>query len=192
MKDSISKKILLLLSICSLFFQLDLSAQEGVQEQLHLELNKDLFIAGEMIWGKAYVQDALFEKPSQLSKYVYVELWDAQGSLIKQNKVRAEGGSGGFSMLISPEQASGNYELRAYTKWMANESSANFARKLIRIYKASEVLPLTSVADCGVATAGALLASLPSVAVCGALPAPDTQPDVMGGVSGGAGLSGPV
>lgn len=147
MKDSISKKILLLLSICSLFFQLNLSAQEGVQEQLHLELNKDLFIAGEMIWGKAYVQDALFEKPSQLSKYVYVELWDAQGSLIKQNKVRAEGGSGGFSMLISPEQASGNYELRAYTKWMANESSANFARKLIRIYKASEVLPLTSAAD---------------------------------------------
>ncbi|MEM8890249.1 MAG: hypothetical protein AAGD28_19900, partial [Bacteroidota bacterium] len=147
MKNLLSKGIWILLGLCCLSFPMGLFAQEDIQEQLKLHLNKELFVAGEMIWGKAYIQDALFEKPSQLSKYVYLELWDAQGSLIKQNKVRAEGASGGFSMKISPEQASGNYEIRAYTKWMANESSANFARKLIRIYQPSEPLPLASDAD---------------------------------------------
>ncbi|MDW3652243.1 MAG: hypothetical protein R8P61_34525 [Bacteroidia bacterium] len=146
MKKLLSKGILLL-GIFSLNLPIHLFAQEGIQEQIKLHLNKDLFVAGEMIWGKAYIQDALFEKPSQLSKYVYLELWDAQGSLIKQNKVLAEGGSGGFSMRISSQQSSGNYELRAYTKWMANESSANFARKLIRIYQPTEALPLASSDD---------------------------------------------
>lgn len=146
MKKLLSKGILLL-GIFSLSLPIHLFAQEGIQEQIKLHLNKDLFVAGEMIWGKAYIQDALFEKPSQLSKYVYLELWDAQGSLIKQNKVLAEGGSGGFSMRISSQQSSGNYELRAYTKWMANESSANFARKLIRIYQPTEALPLASSDD---------------------------------------------
>ena len=147
MKQINSKGIWLLLGILCLSFQSQLFSQQDIQEQLTLHLNKDLFVAGETIWGKAYVQDALFEKPSQLSKFVYFELWDAQGSLIKQNKVLAEGGSGGFSMEISSDQASGNYELRAYTKWMANESSNNFAKKLIRIYQASEPLPLVSATD---------------------------------------------
>ncbi|MEL6255856.1 MAG: hypothetical protein AAFR87_27880 [Bacteroidota bacterium] len=147
MKKIKSKGIWLLLGIFSLSFQNRLLSQHDIQEQLNLHLNKELFVAGETIWGKAYVQDALFEKPSQLSKFVYFELWDSQGSLIKQNKVLAEGGSGGFSMEISADQASGNYELRAYTKWMANESSGNFAKKLIRIYQPAEPFPLASSSD---------------------------------------------
>ncbi len=116
--------------------------QNYIQEKARLHIDKELYMAGEAIWGKVYLTDALLEAPSILSKVAFVEFWDENGNLVVQHKVALTQGSGAFRIPISTEQNTGYYQIRAYSKWMANASSQDFATHTLRIFNPSDPIPL--------------------------------------------------
>lgn len=124
-----------------------IQGQNYVQEQVKLHVDKELYMTGEILWGKVYVIDALFGKPSMLSKVVFVEMWDSKGNLVQQKKLLLKNSSGEISLKIAPELTSGFYQLRAYTKWMANASSEEFARYTFRVFNPSLPIPVSDLSD---------------------------------------------
>ena len=57
------------------------------QEKLHLHTDKDSYIAGDTIWLRAHCADAATHRPVAASRYVYVELRDDRGSLVRRIKL---------------------------------------------------------------------------------------------------------
>lgn len=102
-------------------------------EKVYLQTDKPYYSAGENIWFKGYVVDAVTHLPRSLSKFLYVELIDATDSVLSRVKIRKD--SLGFSgyLKLKPELQAGMYVLRAYTYWMQNNSNDFFFHKNIYI-----------------------------------------------------------
>jgi len=61
-------------------------------EKLHLHTDRNWYVPGEKIWFKAYLTDAATLQPVIHSRYVYVELINAQDSLINRVMIRPQYG----------------------------------------------------------------------------------------------------
>lgn len=92
-------------------------------ENLDVRTDRDIYISGEQIWLKIYKLSGLTGCPDNLSKIVYVELLDTQFNPLNQIKVMVEGTSGSAFIRLSDTLTSGNYLIRAYTKWMLNSTA---------------------------------------------------------------------
>ena len=102
-------------------------------ERLFVHTDKSFYVAGEHIWMKFYLTDALLHKPSQLSKLVYVELIDKNNKSVWRNKFQIDSGFGDGAFVLSNQFLTGNYTLRAYTQWMRNEGQNTFFEQVITI-----------------------------------------------------------
>ncbi|MCC8170745.1 MAG: hypothetical protein LIP00_02970 [Parabacteroides sp.] len=104
------------------------------QEKIYLQTDKPAYVAGEKIWFRAFVVNALSLEPEFGSRYVYTELVDPFDSVIYRVKVRPDAGSV-FSGCLKLSQAlpEGTYTLRAYTRYMENQGEAVFFRKPLRV-----------------------------------------------------------
>ncbi|MDR0509970.1 MAG: TonB-dependent receptor plug domain-containing protein [Rikenellaceae bacterium] len=105
----------------------------GIQEKLYLHLDKPYYSAGEKIWFKGYLINAITHAPMRLSNYIYVELIDFRQRLVSRIKVKAD--SCGFANCIDvkPDLPQGDYCVRGYTRWMRNFDNALFFSRNIRI-----------------------------------------------------------
>jgi hypothetical protein len=56
-------------------------------EKIYVHTDKELYLAGEIIWFKLYTVDGFFNRPSHLSKVAYVELVDAGNKPVMQAKI---------------------------------------------------------------------------------------------------------
>ena len=93
-----------------------------LQEKLFLHVDKTFYLAGEIIWFKAYDVDARSNGPLSISGIAYVELVDKDQKAILQAKFELNNGAGDGSFRIPSSIASGHYTIRAYTSWMKNFS----------------------------------------------------------------------
>ncbi|MBQ8807268.1 MAG: hypothetical protein IJZ68_12630, partial [Bacteroidaceae bacterium] len=91
------------------------------QEKTYLHLDNNWYFAGDTIWYKAYTVRADNNRPSPLSRILYVELLNEQGFLVERQQlvIDYDGHSHG-QFCLSDTAFAGYYELRAYTKWMMN------------------------------------------------------------------------
>jgi hypothetical protein len=106
---------------------------ERPQEKLHLHFDKPYYSIGDDIWFKAYLVNAEENKLSLLSKVLYVDLIDERDS-VKTFILPIENGlTSGNIKLVDSLFAPGNYQLRAYTKWMENYDPDYFFTKTIAI-----------------------------------------------------------
>lgn len=117
-------------------------AQSLILEQVRIHTDRDLYASGETIWLKLYATDALTFRPTSLSAIAYVELWDVQGEILFQTKVSLDKGLGIAAIDIPPGQKTGEYLIRAYTRWMANGSPDDFAFQPIIIFDPEQPVPL--------------------------------------------------
>ena len=104
------------------------------QEKLYLHLDKPYYAAGDNLYFKGYLVDAITHSPEKIpTNYIYVELADRKDSVFVRQKIRRD--SAGFqgSMTLSPELDKGDYVIRAYTEWMRNGDPDFFFTKNIRI-----------------------------------------------------------
>ena len=115
-------------------------AQSLILEEVAIHSDRQLYASGDTIWLKLYVTDAMAYYPSTLSAIAYVELWDIQGDILFQTKVPIEKGMGLSHIHIPPTQETGEYLIRAYTRWMANGPPENFAHQPIIIF--NPLLPI--------------------------------------------------
>jgi hypothetical protein len=102
-------------------------------EKVYVHFDKPYYAAGDTIFLKAYLTADL-HLPSQLSKIVYVDLYNNQDSLAASLKLPVINGVA-FGSLALPSQVfrQGNYRLRAYTNYMLNFDAAYFFNKVMTI-----------------------------------------------------------
>lgn len=108
-------------------------AGSRLQEKIYVHTDRDLYLAGEILWCKLYVVDGTLHQPLDLSKIAYVELLDENNLPALQVKLEVGGGKGNGSLFIPVTLRSGNYKLRAYTNWMKNAGADYFFEKGITI-----------------------------------------------------------
>ena len=109
------------------------------QEKLHLHTDKDSYIAGDTIWLRAHCADAATHRPIAASRYVYVELRDDRGSLVRRIKLLSRDSVYSGYLPTQSLERFGDYSLTAYTLYMRNPGPEYFFKKplTIRPYRES-------------------------------------------------------
>ena len=105
----------------------------NLQEKIFVHTDREMYLAGEIIWFKLYYTSGATNELLDLSKIAYVEVIDKNQKPILQAKILIEKGTGNGSMYLPVSLASGNYQFRAYTNWMKNFSPDYFFNKNISI-----------------------------------------------------------
>ncbi|MFT3746860.1 MAG: hypothetical protein QM768_01020 [Agriterribacter sp.] len=101
-------------------------SQQAFTEKIYLHTDRNFYLAGEIIWFKAYVTDAVNNHLSNLSKIAYTELLDKNNNVLLQAKTGITEGTGNGSFYLPVNIPSGNYKIRCYTSWMKNFAPAFF------------------------------------------------------------------
>jgi hypothetical protein len=91
-------------------------------EQIHLHIQKNVFLAGESVLFKLYCLNSVTQNLSDLSKVAYLELIDENGYAVVQEEVILHHGMGDGGFLITDQLSTGNYAINAYTHWMNTTS----------------------------------------------------------------------
>jgi hypothetical protein len=111
----------------------DFLIENPVVEQIELVTNRALYISGEKIPFHAFYSSNLKMVGNSWSKVLYLELVRPDGTPIVQKKYSlGEKGVSG-TLEVSESVLSGNYILRAYTKWMRNFPVENYAVRYLKI-----------------------------------------------------------
>jgi hypothetical protein len=105
----------------------------NLQEKLYMHIDRNFYLAGEILWCKVYVVDATLHQPLDLSKVAYVEVLDENNNPVMQAKLALEQGKGNGSISIPSSIKSGNYKVRGYTNWMKNVGPDYFFEKMITV-----------------------------------------------------------
>ena len=100
------------------------------QERVYLHFDNTAYYLDETMWFKAYVSFGADNRPSTLSKVLYVELVAPEGYVVETKKYKiGDDGSCHGEFELKPLMLSGYYEVRAYTRYMLNwDKSAIFSR----------------------------------------------------------------
>lgn len=109
------------------------SVSSGLRESVCLLTDRNLYVVGEKVLFSAVILNSPSRGEYDWSRVLYFELIGADGKQEVQTKhlitdFRANG------YLILPENIfTGNYYLKAYTRWMQNFSSSSFAWVQIKV-----------------------------------------------------------
>lgn len=100
------------------------------QERVYLHFDNTAYYLDETMWFKAYVSFGANNRPSTLSKILYVELVAPEGYVVETKKYKLdENGCCNGEFELKPLLLSGYYEVRAYTRYMLNwDKEAVFSR----------------------------------------------------------------
>ena len=114
----------------------------SLREKIFTHTDKDLYLAGDIVWFKLYIVNADDNKPIDLSKLAYVEILNADQKPILQTKVELDKRVGNGSLYLPVSLNSGVYKFRAYTNWMKNFDAAYFFEKTITIINTLKTLKI--------------------------------------------------
>ena len=100
------------------------------QERVFLHFDNTAYYLGETMWFKAYISFGADNRPSKLSKVLYVELVAPEGYVVETKKYKiGDDGCCFGEFKLNELLLSGYYEVRAYTRYMLNwGNSAIFSR----------------------------------------------------------------
>ena len=103
-------------------------------EKIYLHTDRSVYSKGDTIWFRAYLANAVNNQPELVSRYVYAELIDPFGSVVKRVKIRQDQDKYFDGYLpIDAFVPVGEYVLRAYTRYMENAGEEFFFRKPIHL-----------------------------------------------------------
>ena len=93
------------------------------QEKVYVHFDNNGYFIGDTIWFQSYVVTADNNKPTNLSKVLYVELLSEDGRKLSEKKLKIEDGKCHGEFILSENYFSGYYEERAFTRYMLNSST---------------------------------------------------------------------
>ena len=105
------------------------------QEKVYLHLDNNSYYQGDTIWYKAYVVQAETNKPTQISKPLYVELLDQLGNIVNRQILEIKDGHAIGQIPLTNSFFSGYFELRAYTKWMLSAPEPSYYSRVLPVYR---------------------------------------------------------
>lgn len=127
------KNIKILLVFISCFLSLPGFGQDNELKNLELEnflliTDQNLYLAGDRVWFAAKLLKN--HETYRYSKLAYIDVLDADGKSIHQEKMLMTDQDMIFGDLFIPENsASGVFSILVYTKWMANYADFPIAKK---------------------------------------------------------------
>ena len=109
------------------------------QEKVFLQFDNSAYYVGETIWFKAFVALSMGNRPTVVSKVLYVELLDQYGDVVDKRKLKIENGMCHGEFSIKEDMRSGYYEVRAYTRVMLNWGDDIIFSRVFPIFKQNKV-----------------------------------------------------
>jgi hypothetical protein len=109
-----------------------------VIEKVYLHVDRDSYYAGDNIWFKAYLIDALDRLLTDHSSNLHVELISPFSKIVSNRIICLEGGLGNGDFRLPSDIKSGRYTLRAYTNYMRNYGDQLFFSKEIAVINSSD------------------------------------------------------
>ncbi len=106
------KKIAIIIVFTLLLFPF--TSYAGVTERVWVSTDKDVYLAGDMVWCSVFSVDPNSGKLSSENSVAYVELSSDAGQLVSA-KIALVGGRGSGAIQIPLSAPTGNYALVAYT-----------------------------------------------------------------------------
>lgn len=104
------------------------------QEKLYLHLDKSYYGAGENIWFKGYLLNAITHRDNSPSNYIYLELVDRGDSVLYRYKYKRDTIVGFRGVFPLPATLpAGDYYLRGYSSWMRNWDPDFFYYRNIKV-----------------------------------------------------------
>lgn len=98
-----------------------LQTKVQVQEKVYVQTDNNCYFVGDTLWYKAFVLRADDNKPTNMSKLLYVELLSPDGVVVERQRVVVSNkGVTCGQFALQDSLYSGYYEIRAYTRWMLN------------------------------------------------------------------------
>ncbi|MBQ4013242.1 MAG: hypothetical protein II607_04930, partial [Bacteroidales bacterium] len=119
------KKISLFLTAV-LLSALVAQAGDRVVERTYLSTDKDVYVAGDLLWYSAFCVDVAKGTPSPISDIAYIEL-HGNGMLAATGKVALVNGRGAGRLELPASLPTGNYRLVAYTSQNKAESGYDYS-----------------------------------------------------------------
>ncbi|MGZ2370794.1 hypothetical protein ACXR6G_13515 [Ancylomarina sp. YFZ004] len=116
-----------------LFVLTNINCELKAQEKVLLSTDRNIYIAGENIRFNVGAYKLNSNQLSNLSQVVYVELINDKGVPVIQVKTRINKLNSQSQVLIPDTLSTGNYCLRAYTRWMKNKDISLFSKEDISI-----------------------------------------------------------
>ncbi len=109
------------------------------QEKLYAQTDRYEYTCGDTIWVRHHIANATTGLPSYASRYVYVELVDPMGHLVRRVMMRQDehGAIYGYVPTYT-DMPSGLYMLRAYTRYMADTTPEYLYQCPLRLHSALE------------------------------------------------------
>ena len=121
------------------------SAQDNViisnatqAEKIYLQLDRNIYTTGDIIYFKSIVLNAYNNQPSSLSKILYVELVTPEESVFEKKLIKTENGIGQGFFFLDKSLHEGTYLVRAYTQWDRNFGSDFFFEEYIHVFATKE------------------------------------------------------
>ncbi len=149
--------LLTFISLSSAFAQQDTIALQNILnktkrlteaqpiEKIYVHFDKPYYAVADTVWLKAYLTTS-HNIPSQLSKIIYVEMYNEVDSLVQTVKLPVVNSVAYGNIPLGMNSfKQGNYYVRAYTMWMLNFDSAYFFSKNILIGEAIDKKLLTTI-----------------------------------------------
>jgi len=135
-------RIFLQASLCAIFVLVYLQDNYGqnsntdndsFSEELHIVTDRDIYFAGEEVYLKIYKFNRHTHTPENISKVVYLDIFDNYNNPLIQVKTGIDGYSGSAWFRLPDTIPTGNYLIRAYTGWMKNFSGDLFSARRISV-----------------------------------------------------------
>lgn len=113
----------------------------------YLQINKNQYSAGDVIWFKAYLLDGIHHLPDTGRTNLYVDLVNSQGVLMERRIILAEKGFAEGDINLPGDLPDGNYKIMAYTDWMRNFGEEFYFNRYIYIQnrRYADIIPRSEV-----------------------------------------------
>ncbi|UII20172.1 hypothetical protein [Fulvivirga ligni] len=145
-----NKKVIIitLLLLASAINAFSLSHQGTIPdvERIFLNTDREGYVAGELIWFKAYTLDKN-NIPNDLSKVLYIELIDSVGNSVIQSKHKIDNGFGSGNIYVPSSIQTGRYLMVCYTSLMRNFDHKIYFQKSISIINSHVKVPNVNIAN---------------------------------------------
>jgi hypothetical protein len=106
---------------------------------LHFDRPYPYYVAGDVIYFKAYVIKGERHEPTDISGMLHVDLINKDNVLLQSIVLQLNNGTGWGDFALPDTMQKGSYRIRAYTEWMRNEKVPNFFNQYISVSSATSV-----------------------------------------------------
>ncbi len=110
---------------------------------LHFDRPYPYYVAGEVVYFKAYVTMGERHEPSTISSLLHVDLIDKNDAVMQSITLQLTSGTGWGDFSLPENLQKGSYRIRAYTEWMRNDSNPYFFDQYISVSTTNSVDRIT-------------------------------------------------